>query len=56
MGRAHKVGMVKNCRCWNSRQLRLAQGVAEFPEVQEVAGLQRLMILQMYCVMIAMIL
>lgn len=56
MGRAHRVGMVKNCRCWNSRQLGLAQGLAEFPEAQEVAGLQRLMFLQMYRVMIAMIL
>lgn len=39
----------------NSRQLGLAQGLAAFPEAQEVAGLQRLMFLQMYCVTIAVI-
>lgn len=56
MGRARRVGMVKNGRCWNSRQPGLAQGLAEFPEAQEVAGLQRLMFLQMCCVMVAVIL
>lgn len=39
-------------RCWNSRQLGLAQGLVEFPEAREAAGLQWLF-LQMYCVMTA---
>lgn len=51
-----RVGTVRSCRRWNSRQCGLAQGLAGFWKLKEVVRLQRQMFSHMCGMVITVIL